>query len=45
MLAVGAASSLTEARRIIDRSFPVEVFHPAAVDAWDAAYKRFKQFL
>ena len=45
MLAVGAASSLTEARRIIDWSFPVEVFHPSAVDAWDAAYKRFKQFL
>jgi rhamnulokinase len=45
MLATGAVSSLAEARRIIDRSFPVERFEPSAADLWDAQYKRFKNYL
>ena len=34
MLATGAVGSLAEARRIIDRSFPVERFEPHSQDAW-----------
>jgi rhamnulokinase len=45
MLATGAVSSLTEARQVIDRSFPVETFHPSAADSWEIPYQRFKQYL
>ena len=45
MLATGAVSSLTEARAVIDRSFPVERFEPSATDRWDAQYRRFQQYL
>jgi rhamnulokinase len=44
MLATGAVSSLAEARRIIDRSFPVERFEPSAADQWDAQYARFQSY-
>jgi rhamnulokinase len=45
MLATGAVASLAEARRIIDRSFPVERFEPLAADRWDAQYQRFKNYV
>jgi rhamnulokinase len=45
MLAVGAVSSLTEARQIIDRSFPVEIFEPSNSDLWNIQYKRFVHYL
>ena len=35
MLATGAAASLAEARRIIDRSFPTTLFEPRDVESWD----------
>lgn len=44
MLATGAVSSLAEARRIIDNSFPLERFEPSATDRWDSAYNRFRQY-
>jgi rhamnulokinase len=45
MLAMGAVSSLSEARRIIERSFPVERFEPTAADVWDAQYRRFQHYV
>ncbi len=45
MLATGAVSSLAEARGIVAHSFPVERFEPAAVDRWDAHYRRFKDYV
>jgi sugar (pentulose or hexulose) kinase len=45
MLATGAVSSLAEARRIIDRSFPVDRFEPNGQDAWDAQYARFQDYV
>ncbi len=45
MLATGAVDSLAEARRIIDRSFPAEVFRPSETHRWDAHYERFKETL
>lgn len=45
MLATGSVSSLGEARRIIERSFPVERFEPTAPDVWDAQYRRFQQYV
>jgi rhamnulokinase len=45
MLAVGAVSSLAEARAVIDRSFPVERFEPSQTDRWDAQFRRFQQYL
>ena len=45
MLATGAVTSLAEARRVIDRSFPVERFEPSDPDRWDAQYRRFRDYL
>jgi rhamnulokinase len=45
MLATGAVASLDEARRIIERSFPVETFEPAATDVWDEQYPRFQEYV
>ena len=45
MLATGAVTSLAEARRIVDLSFPVERFEPSAPDRWDTQYRRFKGYL
>jgi rhamnulokinase len=44
MLAVGAVNDLAEARRIIEHSFPVERFHPANADRWEAQYRRFQDY-
>ena len=45
MVATGAVESLAEARLIIERSFPVVRFEPAAKDRWDAHYRRFHAYL
>ena len=45
MLAVGAVGSLADARRIIEHSFPVARFEPAAADRWNAHYRRFQQYV
>jgi len=45
MLAVGAVGSLAEARRIIERSFPVERVLPIAPDRWNAHYRRFQHYV
>ncbi len=45
MLATGAVTSLAEARRIIERSFPVERFEPSAADRWEPHYRRFRDYL
>jgi len=45
MIATGGASSLADARAIIDRSFPTERFEPADTDRWDAPYRRFVDYL
>jgi rhamnulokinase len=45
MIATGAAGSLSEARAIIDRSFPVERFEPIDADRWDREYRRFQQYV
>jgi rhamnulokinase len=45
MLATGAVSSLAEARTIIERSFPVDRFQPAAADVWDTHYARFLEYV
>ncbi len=45
MVATEAVSSLAEARRIIEHSFPVERFEPIAPDAWNAHYRRFSEYL
>jgi rhamnulokinase len=45
MLATGAVTSLAEARRIIDRSFPVERFEPSDTDRWNLEYQRFRHYV
>jgi rhamnulokinase len=45
MLAVGAVGSIAEARRIIEHSFPVARFEPAAADRWQAHYRRFQDYV
>jgi rhamnulokinase len=45
MLATGAVSSLDDARRIIERSFPVDRYEPTRVDQWDAHYARFLEYV
>jgi rhamnulokinase len=45
MLATGAVSSLAEARTIIERSFPVDRFEPAAAELWDNHYARFLEYV
>jgi rhamnulokinase len=44
MMATGAVSSIEEARAIIDRSFPTEVFEPHNCDQWDRHADRFQQY-
>ena len=45
MLATGAVQGLAEARRIIESSFPVDRFEPAAADRWNAQYRRFQDYV
>jgi len=44
MAATGAVSGIPEARAIIDRSFPPEIFEPEDTAKWDAAAQRFQQY-
>ncbi len=44
LLATGRASSLAEARAIIDRSFPTETFEPRDPDPWNREFARFQQY-
>jgi len=45
MLATGAVSSLAEARRIIEYSFPADRFDPVAADQWEAHHRRFRNYV
>jgi len=45
MVATNAVASLTEARAIVERSFPAERFEPAATERWDAPYRRFLDYV
>jgi rhamnulokinase len=42
MLATGRVSSLTQARDIIERSFPARRFEPMDTDRWERHYRRFR---
>ena len=44
LIATGGAASLAEARAIIDRSFPTEVFEPRDSDPWTRESRRFQQY-
>ena len=44
MLATGTASSLSEVRGMVDRSFPTEIFEPRETDQWDRHRKRFLHY-
>jgi rhamnulokinase len=44
ILATGEAASLQEVRAIIDRSFPVEVFHPRETDKWVKEAERLQHY-
>src|SRR5436190_1100249 len=45
MLATGAVTSVAEARRIIEYSFPVDRVEPEAADRWAAHYRRFQDYV
>lgn len=45
MIAAGTVGSLSEARAVIERSFPVERFEPIDADRWDAEYRRFQHIV
>jgi rhamnulokinase len=44
MVATGVVSSVGEARRIIERSFPVTRFEPADADRWNSQFRRFVDY-
>jgi rhamnulokinase len=44
-IATGAVSSLDEARRIIECSFPADRFEPMAPERWEAPYRRFLDYV
>jgi len=44
MLATGEVGSLAEMRKIIDRSFPVEMFTPNDPEPWNRQAQRFRQY-
>jgi len=44
VLATGEAGSLREVRAMVERSFPTEVFEPAATDQWNEQLERFEQY-
>ena len=44
MLATGTATSLAEARAMVDRSFPTEIFEPQDTDQWDRHRDRFRHY-
>ena len=44
MLATGAVASLQDARAIIERSYPVEVFRPMNPEVWNLHAERFRHY-
>src|SRR6266536_6422757 len=44
ILATGAASSLSEVRAMVDRSFPTEIFEPRETDKWERHLTRFQHY-
>lgn len=44
ILATGEATSLREARGIIDRSIPTEIFEPRETDKWETQAERFQHY-
>ncbi|HLW77058.1 MAG TPA: rhamnulokinase family protein [Bryobacteraceae bacterium] len=44
MLATGGVATLRDARAIVDRSFPTEIFEPVDSDSWNAPARRFDQY-
>jgi rhamnulokinase len=42
LVGIGAMPSIDDARSLIERSFPVEIFEPAQSAVWDRAYANFK---
>jgi rhamnulokinase len=44
MLATGEVGSLAEARSLIDRSFPTEIFEPRESDRWQDELERFQYY-
>jgi rhamnulokinase len=44
ILATGGVGSLKEVRKIIDRSYPIEVFEPLDTAKWDRHADRFEQY-
>ena len=45
MVGSGAVGTLSDARCIIDRSFPTERYVSRDTDRWNAHYRRFQQYL
>ena len=45
LVATGAVGSIDDARRAIERSFPLQRFEPSAPDRWNAEYRRFQEYL
>jgi rhamnulokinase len=45
MVATGTVNSLADARRVIERSFPVDRFEPKETERWNDHYGRFQQLL
>ena len=43
LVGAGAVASIGEARDLIERSFPVEVYEPNPSRIWDVAYEKFKR--
>jgi rhamnulokinase len=44
ILATGEASSLSEVRAMVDRSFPTETFEPRETDKWERHVARFEHY-
>ena len=44
ILATGAASSLSDVRNMIERSFPIETFEPRETDKWERNIARFLHY-
>lgn len=45
LLALGHFRDLSEARKVVAKSFPPKVYEPAATGEWDAAYQKFRQVI
>jgi len=45
LMALGEISGLKEARELVEKSFPTQVYTPQNVDAWKEAYSKFEKIL